>query len=43
MALSEEVSFVLFMLPVAAALALCGAAAGSALGGLVSQGGMPQR
>lgn len=42
-ALSEEVSFVLFMLPVAAALALCGAAAGSALGGLVSQGGMPQR
>lgn len=42
-ALSEEVSFVLFMLPVAAALALCGAAAGSALGGLSSQGRATQR
>jgi hypothetical protein len=40
-ALSEEVSFVLFMLPVACALALCGGAAGSALGGLVSPGRVP--
>jgi hypothetical protein len=40
-ALSEEVSFVLFMLPVAGALALCGGAAGSALGGLLSQGRAP--
>ena len=43
-ALSEEVSFVVVVvvvLPVAALFALCGAAAGSALGGLVSQGGMP--
>jgi hypothetical protein len=40
-ALSEEVSFVLFMLPVAGLFALCGAAAGSALGGLVSPGRTP--
>ena len=42
-ALSEEVSFVLFMLPIAAAFALCGAAAGSGLGGLLSQGRTTQR
>lgn len=43
MALSEEVSFVLFMLPVAGIFALCGGAIGSIISGLFSQGRAAQR
>jgi hypothetical protein len=41
-ALSEEVSFVVFILPVAVLLAWCGGAAGATLGGLAGQGRAPQ-